>query len=415
MMSGSFEALGHRTYRRFWLGSITATSAFMMSFMLVPSVAFEITGSNAAAGLAQMGSGIAMVAVSPIGGVVADRMRKKPLVFAGQAIPALVILCTGVLILTDLITVPMLTAATLIMGLGFAFMGPARQAWVGELVPREMFPNAIALQQIAQNVSQVVAPLLIALLVGTWLGIGGTYLFMASMFAIVLPITARLPNTAPTAKERRSVRTELVAGLTYVWRDPRLRTLWLGFMGIVVCGFAFQTLLPGMLSEELDRSPTDVGLIFLSLAIAGLAASLPLAGVVRSHRAWPILLTAGVVMALGFVFLSRAPSYPIAIAAGVPVGIGRSAFMLVDNSLLMSSAEPAYHGRVMSLAMMGFGSQALLAPVWGALADAVGVRTTLLVVGLAAGTVTALVGLSWVGIRRRAAAPRPVVGVEPVG
>jgi MFS family permease len=414
-MNGSFRALGLPTYRRFWLGSIMATTAFMMSFMLVPSVAFEITGSNAAAGLAQMGSGIAMVMVSPIGGVVADRMRKKPLVLAGQAVPAVVIACTGVMILTDVITIPLLTVATLIMGLGFSFMGPARQAWVGELVPRPMFPNAIALQQIAQNVSQVAGPLLIALLVGTWLGIGGTYLFMASMFVIVLPMTASLPNTAPPPKEQRSVRTELVAGLSYVWRDPRLRTLWLGFMGLVVCGFAFQTLLPGFLSEELDRAPSDVGLVFLSMAIAGLAASVPLAGVVRSPRAWPILLTAGFVMALGFLFLSRASSYGVAIAAGVPLGVGRSAFMLVDNSLLMANAEPAYHGRVMSLAMMGFGSQALLAPVWGALADAVGVRTTLLVVGLAAATVTTLVGMSWLAIRRQAAAPRSIVGVEPVG
>lgn len=414
-MSGSFAALGHQSYRRFWFGSVMATTAFMMSFMLVPSVAFEITGSNAAAGLAQMGSGIGMFTISPIGGVIADRMRKKPLVFAGQAIPALVIVAAGLLILTDRITVPLLTVATLIMGVGFAFMGPARQAWVGELVPREMFPNAIALQQIAQNVSQVAGPLLIALLVGTWLGIGGTYLFMASMFGIVLPITARLPNTAPTAKERRSVRNELFAGLSYVCRDARLRTLWLGFVGIVVCGFAFQTLLPGLLSEELGRSPSDVGLIFLSLAIAGLVTTLPLAGVVRSRLAWPILLVAGFVMALGFVLLSRSPSFAIAIAAGVPLGIGRSAFMLVDNSLLMSSADPAYHGRVMSLAMMAFGSQALLAPVWGALADAVGVRTTLLVVGLAAATVTTLVGLSWLAIRRQASAPRSLVDVEPVG
>jgi MFS family permease len=415
LMGGSFAALGLQTYRRFWLGSIMATTAFMMSFMLVPSVAFEITGSNAAAGLAQMGSGIGMFAISPIGGVIADRMRKKPLVLAGQAIPALVILGTGLLILADMITIPLLTVATLIMGLGFAFMGPARQAWVGELVPREMFPNAIALQQIAQNVSQVAGPLLIALLVGTWLGIGGTYLFMASMFAIVLPITTSLPNTEPPPKERRNVRTELVAGLSYVWRDMKLRTLWLGFMGLVICGFAFQTLLPGLLSEDLDRSPSDVGLVFLSLAIAGLLASLPLAGIVRSHRAWPILLTAGFVMALGFVLLSRAPSYGAAIAAAIPLGIGRSAFMLVDNSLLMSNAEPAYHGRVMSLAMMGFGSQALLAPVWGALADTVGVRMTLLIVGLAAATVTTLIGLSWLAIRRQAPAPRSIVGVEAVG
>lgn len=413
-MTGSFAALGLGTYRRFWSGSIMATTAFMMSFMLVPSVAFEITGSNAAAGLAQMGSGIGMLAVSPIGGVVADRMRKKPLVLAGQAIPAVVILVTGVLILTDLITVPLLTVATLVMGLGFAFMGPARQAWVGELVPREMFPNAIALQQIAQNVSQVAGPLLIALLVGTWLGIGGTYLAMASMFAVVLPITASLPDTRPTAKERRSVRTELLAGLAYVWRDLRLRTLWLGFMGLVVCGFAFQTLLPGLLDEELGRSPSDVGPVFLALAVAGLLSTLPLAGVVRSPKAWPILLAAGMLMALSFVLLSRAPTYGLAILASIPLGVGRSAFMLVDNSLLMASSEPAYHGRVMSLAMMGFGSQALLAPVWGAFADALGVRATLLAVGVVAATVTTLIGLSWLAIRRQAAAPRPVVGVEPV-
>ncbi len=412
-MTGSFAAFGLQTYRQFWLGSVTATTAFMMSFMLVPSVAFEITGSNAAAGLAQMGSGIGMLAISPIGGVVADRMRKKPLVLAGQIIPAVVIAGTGALILTDLITVPLLTLATLLMGVGFAFMGPARQAWVGELVPKALFPNAIALQQIAQNVSQVAGPLLIALLLGTFFGVGGTYLFMASMFAIVLPITARLPSAPPTSISRRSVRVELVDGLGYVWREPRLRTLWLGFIGIVICGFAFQTLLPGLLSSELDRSPTDVGPVFLSLAVAGLLTTLPLAGVVRSPRAWPILLTAGGVMAVGFVLLSQAPSYLLAIAAAIPLGIGRSAFMLVDNSLLMSGAEPAYHGRVMSLAMMGFGSQALLAPVWGALADAVGVRTTLLVVGLAAATVTILVGFSWLGLRRDAVALRPVIGVEP--
>jgi predicted MFS family arabinose efflux permease len=183
-------------------------------------------------------------------------------------------------------------------------------------------------------------------------------------------------------------------------------------MGIVVCGFAFQTLLPGLLDEDLGRSPSDVGPVFLSLAVAGLLATLPLAGIVRSPRAWPILLGAGYLMAVGFVLLSRVPSFGLAIVAGVPLGIGRSAFMLVDNSLLMASSEPAYHGRVMSLAMMGFGSQALLAPVWGAIADAVGVRTTLLVVGLAAAAITTLIGLNWLGLRRRAVAPRPVVGVE---
>ncbi|MDG2111938.1 MAG: hypothetical protein P8N02_04920, partial [Actinomycetota bacterium] len=64
-MTGTFTAFEHRDYKKLWSGSLLATTAFMMSFMLVPSVAFNITGSNAAAGIAQMGSGIAMLVVSP--------------------------------------------------------------------------------------------------------------------------------------------------------------------------------------------------------------------------------------------------------------------------------------------------------------------------------------------------------------
>ncbi|MGB5759839.1 MAG: MFS transporter [Acidimicrobiales bacterium] len=401
LLSGMFSALEHRNYRMLWSGSMLATTAFMMSFLLIPSVAFEISGSNAAAGLAQMGSGIAMFTISPIGGVIADRMRKKPLVLAGQIVPALVIITTGILIITDLITVPMLTGATLVMGLGFAFMGPARQAWVAELVPRDVFPNAVALQQIAQNISQVAAPLLIAVLVGNVLDIGATYLFMGSLFIIVLPITIALPNTASPVREPRPIRSELMAGLRYVWGDRRLRTLWLGFVGIVVCGFAFQTLLPGLLSEELDRSPTDIGVIFLTLALAGLLVNLVLAGMVRTGPAWGLLLATGIIMAFGFFLVAFAPTYWLVIAAGVPLGIGRSGFMLVNNTLLMSTAEPAFHGRVMSLSMMGFGSQALLAPVWGLVADQLGVRTTLFIVGIATASVTAAIGVAWVGFRVR--------------
>ncbi len=401
LATGTFAALQNHDYRRLWSGSMLATTAFMMSFMLVPSVAFEITGSNASAGLAQMGSGIGMFVVSPIGGVIADRFRKKPLVLAGQCLPALVILAVGILIVTDRITVPLLTLGTLIMGLGFSFMGPARQAWVSELVPRPALPNAIALQQLAQNIAQVGAPLFIALLVGNVIGIGGAYLFMASVFLVVLPLTLSLPDTPPSGGERRALRTELAAGVGYVWRDLRLRTLWLGFIGIVVCGFAFQTLLPGLLEQELGRESTEIGPVFLVLAIAGLLVNLQLAAIVGTRWAGAALVAMGVIMAAGFAAVALAPNYGVLLASAVPLGIGRSGFMLVDNALLMSNADPSYHGRVMSLAMMGFGTQSLLAPVWGALADAVGVRQTLGLVGLVAALITAIVALSWFRALRR--------------
>ncbi len=399
-LSGPFVALRNRAYARLWSGSLLATSAFMMSFMLVPSVAYKISGSNAAAGFAQMGSGIAMLTVSPIGGVIADRMSKKPLVLIGQSVPATVILATGILITTDHITVPVLTGATLMMGLGFAFMGPARQAWVAELVPGPEFPNAVALQQIAMNVAQVLAPLFVAVLVGTVFDVGGAYLFMASLFAIVLPLTLSLPSKPAPSREHRPLLADLAEGVRYVWGQPRLRILWVGFVGLVVCGFAFQTLLPGLLDRELGREPTDIGLMFLVLAVFGLIVNLPLAGVAGTPKAWVVLLGMGWLMAAGFFALAAAPTMALAVVAGIPLGIGRSGFMLLDQALLMANADRAFHGRVVSLTMMGFGSQALLAPLWGAVADWIGVRATLVVVGTVAAAVTAGLGLGLAVVHR---------------
>lgn len=411
----TFAALAIREYRMLWTGSMFATTAFMMSFMLVPAVAFEITGNNTSAGIAQMGSGVGMFLVGPVGGVIADRMPKKWLVLYGQALPGLVILGIGLLIISGAVSILLLTLGTLIMGLGFAFMGPARQAWVAELVPRPLLPNAVALSQIALTAAQVLGPLFVAILVGSWVGVGGTYLFMASLFVIVLPLTALLPNTPPVTRpdQRRSIRAELREGFAYLWGDPKLRLLWASFIAMIVCGFAFQTLLPGLLNTKLGREPTDVGEIFLSFAIAGLVANLLLAGIVRSPLAWPVMLVAGLIMSGGFALLATASSYELVLLAAVPLGAGRSAYWLINNSLLMTNTRPEFYGRVMALAMIGFSAQALLSPVWGAMADSIGIRQTLMIVAILGAAAMALATLSWLRIRRPSVTPAPALPDAP--
>ena len=156
---GAFAALRDPQYRLLWSSGMLATTAFMMSFMLMPALAYDITGSNASAGIATMGSGLGMFFIAPIGGVIADRVRKKPLVLVGQIVPGIVILSIGILVVTESISIVLLTLGTLVMGFGFAFMGPARQAWMAELVPTRLLPNAVAVQQIGQTAAQVLAPL----------------------------------------------------------------------------------------------------------------------------------------------------------------------------------------------------------------------------------------------------------------
>ena len=149
----TFLALGNPQFRLLWIGSLFSMLAFMMQWTAQAVVAFDLGGTNSAVGLVQLGIGLSMLVLGPIGGVIADRVSKKPMVFWGQTIVAASFVATGAMILAGALTLPWLVVLTAVMGVVFAFTGPTQQAWVGEMVPPSMLPNAVALSQLAGNAS----------------------------------------------------------------------------------------------------------------------------------------------------------------------------------------------------------------------------------------------------------------------
>ena len=401
----TFVSLQDPNYRILWTGSMFSMLAFMMSFTVQAVVAFELEGTNSAVGLVALGFGASMVILGPMGGVIADRVSKRPLVFVGQMIVAAALFATGLLLVLGGMTIIWLTLLTAVMGLAFTFLGPARQAWVGEMVPPRNLANAVALGQLSMNISRVAAPLLAGLMIGSAaIGSGGTYIFMASLYGIVLLTVYILPPTkAKPAHERRAVTTELRAGVRYVARHSALRVLMLPFLAIVVIGFAFQIVLPALLERHLDREATDIGLILTVNAVAALVVSVGLAGMVGTKWAWPLMLGCGVLLGLGFLLLSAAPSFEFALLAMVVMGPGLSGFMLINNSLIMANTSPAYFGRVMSLTMLAFGVQGVLSLPTGILADAIGERQILVVAGIAVLIVVALGSAAYAALGRSGA------------
>ena len=396
-LSVTFAALAVPNFRRQWIASTLATTAFMTTFVLVPIVAYQLTGSYAASGFAAMGNGVGMLFLTPLGGVVADRFPKKPIVLIGQYSTLLVIAGTGVLIATDLITIPLLFASTLLSGATFALTGPARQSWVAELVPARLVPNAVALQQMGINIAQVLGPTLASVAVVAFnVNAGGVYLGISLVFIIVVPLNHMLPRTMPKVVQRRSPRRELGEGFNYLRRNPRLRILWLFWLVVVVCGFAIQTLMPGILEQEFSRSSDEAVLINAIFGISALAINVPLAGLVGGRLAWPLLLGTAVLMAVGLWMVAWAPTYGLVLILSAVAGAGRSGVMLVNQS----NTRPEYFGRVMSFVLVAFGLQSIIAPGWGIIADIIGGRETLLVVGLVVVGATVLMLIGWISTRR---------------
>ena len=415
----TFAALyENRDYRILWAGQLLAVLAVFMSFVAQSVVAFDLKGNNSAVGVVQFGVGIAMLTASPFGGVIADRFSKRRLVMLGQSIIAISMLTAGILILTDEITIAFLAGTTFLMGLAFSFNAPARQSYVGGLVGPGRVQNAVALSQLAMNVSRIGGPLVAGILISdAVLGAGGTYLVMFALVLLATGILIFVPNVPGTPPEqRRSFRSEYVAGISYVWRHPRIRFLMILFITVVMFSFGFITILPGLLENELGRDAEELGILLTVEATAGLLLGIFLAGQVSGPRAWVIMLALAAALGGAFFMLAVAPSFAVAILAMLIFGPAISGFMLTNNALLMGSTDPAFYGRVMALTMIAFGAQGVLALPIGVIADTIGERQTLLLEGaivLAAAIVAAVIYSGSIRRQPLAASTTPTTTTTP--
>lgn len=382
-IDSTFDSLHNRPFRILWVGSLLAYVAFMMSMTAQSIVAFELTGANGAVGAVMFGQGLAMLALAPVGGVLADRMSKRRLLLFCQSMIGMVFFVIALMIAFDVITVWYLSIAAFVTGTMFSLLGPARQAFIGEMVEPERRGNAIALTQVAQNGTRVVGPFLAGGLL-TWqlVGAAGTYFVMASFFVVVIGSLSMLP---PSKTSRRaggpSMLADIALGIRHVRENPRLSLLVAQFVLIVMIGFPYMTVLPGFVKQELGSGAGSLGILMGVSAVGGLIVSLVVASLADSPRAPLLLKLSSLGIGITLILTGLAPSFALAAVAMFLVGGTNSCFQTLNNAAVMQESQPAYYGRVMSITMMAYaGSNVIGLPI-GLLADAIGERGALVAMG----------------------------------
>ena len=402
----TFQSLSNPQYRTLWLGTTVAFLAFMMSMIVQSIVAFDLTGKNGSVGIVALGMGIASITISPFGGVIADRVSKRRLLLIGQVVVGINFLLVGALVLTDAITIWMLALSTFVMGAVFAFIGPARQAWIGEIVEGPELGNAIAMQQVGMTGTRVVGPLLVAAFVAIpFIGTGGTYLVMGAAFAYVIFTLTQLPPTRARPSGGKSILGDFKLGFTHIASRPRLALLVTSFMGVIMFGFSYQVVLPGLLENELGREAEDMGLLFFAGAISGLVITLAVASKASGPTAWRMMILGGFVLGISLAITAFSQNFWQAMGMMFIAGAGSSAFQLLNNSLIMQEADQAYYGRVMSLTMLAWGLNGLVGYPFGLLADSIGERQTIFIMAAGVISVVTLMSALYAALRGREPAP----------
>lgn len=379
-----FTALRFDRFRVLFVSSTLFFFAMQAQQIARGWLAIELTGDNAGLGGVFMAFGVPMLVFAPVGGVVADRFPKKLVLTLCQSTILLAAVLIAVCDAAGVLEYWMLLLASVIHGCGLSVMGPARMAFTGEVVDRQSLPNAVVLQQMAMNGTRVIGPAVAGVLIGVpSIGAGGVFVITSIFFAMSIWFTLQLPNVKVRADAGEgSGFAQMVDGLRYVRSRPQVLLLIGAFSVVVIVGFPYLAFLPFVAADVFDVGSGGYGVMSAVSAVAAVVATFWLAGRVNRGSVWHLQAMCGIAFSIGLILLGIVPEYVLALIVLFFVGGATSGFQATNSSLVLTETDLEYHGRVQSLLMTAFAISSIVSLPLGILADAVGLRETLVGMGV---------------------------------
>jgi MFS family permease len=374
----TFQSLRVRNFRLFFTAQLISVSGTWMQSVAQAWLVLHLTGSGVALGIVVGLQFLPMLLLGPFGGLIADRVNKRKLLFVTQTAGGLLALVLGILVVTDTVVLWQVYLLAGMLGLVNLFDNPARQTFMVEMVGRDDLPNAVSLNAALMNGARVIGPAIGGVII-TVFGLGTCFFvnaasYLAVIVGLSLMRTSELHRTPPVARARGQVRE----GFRYVWATPALRNVLLAVALIGIFAYNFTVTL-ALLAKVTFHGGAG--------AYAGLTACMGagavVGGLLAAHRAKPTprLLQ---VLALSFggllAAVALAPTLLVADLLIVLMGAASIGFIATANATLQLTADPAMRGRVMSLYAMAFlGTTPIGAPLVGAIAQWTNPRVALLV------------------------------------
>jgi len=374
-----------------WFGMLLLMAAVNIQMLARGYLTWELTHSPIAVVVVGAGFAPPILLLSLYGGAMADRHSRKRLIQFGQVGMLVITLIIGVSISTGTVTVFHLAGASLAQGTIWAFLMPARQAIIGQLVDEDQITNAVALNASGMSLMTVAAPGIGGLVYGMS-GPAATYYLMSGLTVVALILTNWVPNMTPVVNAKRRMWSDIKEGLVYTRHNRTVLVLLLVALSTALLAMPFRTLLPVQIEEVFKLEVEALGLMLSMIGVGALFGSLVIASLSKNnHRGWVLLITSmlsgGAILLAGVI-----TSYAAALVIMVFLGIGDSGRRALNSSLIMEQTDDEHRGRVMGVYMMNFGLIPLGAIPLGFIASFFDVR---LAFGLAgAGLILATIGFT---------------------
>jgi MFS family permease len=373
--------LRHRDFRLLVAGASVSSLGNAITPIALAFAVLDLGGSASELGLVVAAFAAAEVVTTLLGGVLGDRVSRKLMMEGSSAASAAVEAVMALTLITHVASVPILTGLGVLTGVLSALNQPSSQAMTRFTVPPEDLARAVAIRPLGQQLGMVVGSVAGGVVVAAT-SAGWAVMVDAATFAIAAVCYSRMrvAHARPDGP-RASMLADLADGAREVLRHT---WLWL-LIGMALVyhlfyGGAQSVLGPVVVGEGIGRGAWG-------LALAGMMTGFVVGGLLclrwqprRALFAGCVLLT----LTCLFPFAMAASEQVWVVVAGAFLhGLGLSVFSVFWDLSIQQNVPEDKLARVYSFDAVGsFVARPLGLALTGPLAEAVGFRTWLVVVGV---------------------------------
>lgn len=383
------SAFAHRSYLLYWLSRFFVSFAVQIATVAIGWQIYDETRDPyllGLVGLVQFAPALALVLVT---GNIADRYNRRRILaycFTVEAICAaalLVLTQWGVHVVWPIFIV------LFVMGVARAFVAPALQSLVVNLVPADVLPSAIAWNSSSWQIATILGPVAGGLLYG----ISGDAAYGTAFALIAAAIWLILAIPKPqqkTSTDPQSLDT-LLAGFRFVWSHPVvLGAISLDLFAVLLGGAT--ALLPAYARDILDVGPWGLGLLRAAPGVGAVAMAVWLARRPIEDKAGAIMFVAVAVFGFFTLVFGVSTIVWVSIVALALAGAADMISVYIRETLIQLATPDDVRGRVSAVNMTFIGASNELGEFRaGIMAGLIGVIPAVVIGGIG----TMLVAATW--------------------
>ena len=391
--TGMFRSLAFFNSRLYFSALLLSTIGSWLQLTATSYLVYRLTGKASDLGYNVAFQFLPMLFLGTWAGSFADRFDRRTIMLCTQILLAVQALVMGVLDLTGHISLPVVWALSLFLGVIGAIDNPARRGLITELVPEAQLSNAMSMNTTVMTGSRVFGAALAALLVGP-LGTGWLFVLNGiSYAAMIYGIVGLRSNEMVPAVKRPAGGTPVRDVFRYVRSNRRLSSMF--FVYVVVSTFAFNYSVVFPKLADGNWGSTDAfGWLMTVTGIGSIVGALITARFPRVSLRWLVINVA--VLGVSNVAVAFAPNLWWAYALCLPLGFGGAAMIASGNAISQQESPPDMRGRLLALTAVAFlGSTPIGGPITGLIADYVSLEWSMAYGGLTCFGCVALLAWWW--------------------